>query len=250
MYPFVNRRNLLTIAIQPEGTFTGYAGLNHDSIFQVEFQNQEGEKVFPAEISAVVRKPFNSYVYFGIRSVEVLTEEQPEVITVFGDSLVHQGYWFQALYHKYLESGAAGIQRIEKDVFSRYCPRQVILAAGINDLVHPGDGCPSDELPDSAELISGLTKLCKIVKMYGSTPILATLSPFCGYDQSWNREKEQIRQAVNTWIRQQERVMDIDVYVRNPEKQWCLKEEYDSGDHLHFNQAAGEWIAERWLKTQ
>lgn len=201
----IKKGNLLTIAIQPEGTFTGYAGLNHDSIFQVEFQNQEGEKVFPAEISAVVRK---------------------------------------------LESGAAGIQRIEKDVFSRYCPRQVILAAGINDLVHPGDGCPSDELPDSAELISDLTKLCKIVKMYGSTPILATLSPFCGYNQSWNREKEQIRQAVNTWILQQERVMDIDVYVRNPEKQWCLKEEYDSGDHLHFNQAAGEWIAERWLKTQ
>lgn len=276
----IKKGNLLTIGIQPEGTFTGYAGLNHDSVFQVEFQNQEGEKVFPAEISAVVRKPFNSHVYFGIRSVEVLTEEQPEVITVFGDSLVHQGYWFQALYQKYLESGetkvllnegisgnrvlrnanssstlnsifgVAGIQRIEKDVFSRYCPQQVILAAGINDLVHPGDGCPSDELPDSAELISGLTKLCKIVKMYGSTPVLATLSPFCGYDQSWNREKEQIRQTVNTWIRRQDRVMDIDVYVRNPEKQWCLKEEYDSGDHLHFNQAAGEWIAERWLKTQ
>ena len=44
--------------------------------------------------------------------------------------------------------------------------------------------------------------------------------------------------------------MDIDVYVRNPEKQWCLNAEYDSGDHLHFNQTAGEWIAERWLKTQ
>lgn len=277
--PF-KKGDILTIAIQPEGMFTGYAGLNHNSFFQVEFQNQKGEKVSPAEFSEVVRKPFNSYVYFGIRSVEVQTKEEPEVITVFGDSLVHQGYWFQELYQKYLESGEAkvflnegisgnrvlrnansssslntifgvsGIQRIEKDVFFRYCPQQVILAIGINDLVHPGDGCPPDELPDSEELIYGLMKLCKIVKMYGSIPVLATLSPFCGYNQSWNEEKEQIRQEVNAWIRQQERVMDIDVYVRDPEKQWCLKAEYDSGDHLHFNQMAGKWIAERWLKTQ
>ena len=41
--PF-KKGDVLTIAIQPEGTFTGYAGLNYDSFFEVAFQNQPANK--------------------------------------------------------------------------------------------------------------------------------------------------------------------------------------------------------------
>ena len=276
----VKKGEVLSVEVKPEGLFTGYAGFNSASFFHVKFQKTSGEGIHPSEFSEVVRKPFNSYVCFGIRGIEVLTENKPEIITVFGDSLVHQGHWFQEMYQKSFEQnemevfvnegisgnrvlhdantnssvnsvfGMAGIRRLKRDVFFRYHPGTVIIAEGINDLIHPGTCCPKKELPTSEELIWGLKELGNIVKNNGSQLILATLSPFYGYDQSWNEQKEKIRQEVNAWIREQELVLDIDKYVRDEEKNMCLCEAFDSGDHLHFNQLAGKKIAERWTGNE
>ena len=124
-----------------------------------------------------------------VRTIEILTEDRAEIITAFGDSLVQQGHWFQEWYKLLLQKGKrsvllnegisgnrvlrdassssrlnsifgeAGIKRIRKDVFGRYQPDQVILAEGINDLVHPGDGCSLEELPCAKELIEGIKEL-------------------------------------------------------------------------------------------
>lgn len=270
----INQGDTIIIRITPEGTFTGYVGLNSNTFFRVEFQDEVGSIINPSNFSDVVKKPFNTYVYFGIKSIEIDTEHKPKVVTVFGDSLVHQGHWFQALYKQYYMKkrpvvflnegisgnrllreantissinsvfGKSGIQRIEADVYGRYRPDIVILAEGINDLVHPGNGCPKEELPTSEELISGILQLCEIIKGHGSKPFVATISPFYGYGQSWSEEKEYIRQNVNQWIRKQkvEKIIDIDGYVKSEKNSACLDKKFDSGDHLHLNHIAGEWI--------
>ena len=146
--------------------------------------------------------------------------------------------------------GKAGISRLREDVFSRYHPDKVILAEGINDLVHPGNGCPLQELPDAEALIRGLEELCSQVEQENSIPVLATLSPFKDYDHIWNAEREAIRRKVNDWIRTHEQYMDIDAFVRDETESDRLKAIFDSGDHLHFNRAAGVEIAKKWEAIQ
>lgn len=269
----------IEISWKLEGIFSCYAGLNSNTVFQVEFLNAEGQNIKQDRFSGVAERNFNSWVYFGIRSMEILTESRPEVITVFGDSLVHQGHWFQEWYHLRMHRGdtvllnegisgnrvlldansvsslnsifgKAGVSRLKEDVFSRYHPDKVILAEGINDLVHPGNGCPLQELPDAKMLIRGLEEMCSQVEQENSIPVLATISPFKDYDHIWSAERENIRRKVNDWIRTQEQYMDIDAFVRDENDREKLKAIYDSGDHLHFNRTAGVEIAKRWEAVQ
>ena len=83
---------------------TGYVGLNSNKMIDVKFYKYEKDKqlkgIYPKEISDAVKSSFNNYVYFGIRSLEVLTDKKPYIITVFGDSIVHQGYWMNSLFMK------------------------------------------------------------------------------------------------------------------------------------------------------
>jgi hypothetical protein len=53
-------------------------------------------------------------------------------------------------------------------------------------------------------------------------------------------EKESVRQEVNTWIRNSaefDGVVDFDAVLRDPSRPTRLLPAYDSGDHLHSNEA-------------
>jgi lysophospholipase L1-like esterase len=55
-----------------------------------------------------------------------------------------------------------------------------------------------------------------------------------------SEEKEKVRQAVNKWIRESgayDGVADFDAVVRDPANPKHIKAEFDSGDHLHPNDA-------------
>jgi lysophospholipase L1-like esterase len=65
------------------------------------------------------------------------------------------------------------------------------------------------------------------------------LLPFKGSD-NYNAEGEAKRQAVNAWIRSSavvDGVIDFDSAVRNPADTASLLPAFDSGDHLHPNDA-------------
>ena len=92
-----------------EGKITSYAGLNNDSVFRVSFSDHRGEEIRPEQISRAAERKFNPYVYFGVRTIEVLTEDRAEIITAFGDSLVQQGHWFQEWYKLLLQKGKRSV---------------------------------------------------------------------------------------------------------------------------------------------
>ena len=66
-----------------------------------------------------------------------------------------------------------------------------------------------------------------------------TILPFDGA-MYFTPEGEATRQAVNDWIRTGgafDAVIDFDAVVRDPDQPTRLLPEYDSGDHLHPNDA-------------
>jgi lysophospholipase L1-like esterase len=74
------------------------------------------------------------------------------------------------------------------------------------------------------------------------TPFQGTALP--GY---YSEENEAKRQAVNRWIRtggEYDGVIDFDRAVRDPAQPLRMLPEYDSGDHLHPNDAGMQAMAD------
>lgn len=252
---------------------SGCCGFHSDNIGNVMFFEKKG-RVKAAKISRAAARNFSPHVVFGIRSIEVASREKPVILAAFGDSIVQQGYWAGALQRRFAESmpgwllynegisgnrilydnhsssnlnpifGKAGIRRFETDVFSSCHPDIVLIAEGVNDLVHPGNGSPISETVTAEELIGGLKKLCCMTEKNGSIPLPATISPFLGYNEIEDGQREEVRQQVNHWIRQMPYFLDVDACVRSRFDASCLDAAYDIGDHLHLNALAGDVISE------
>jgi lysophospholipase L1-like esterase len=65
------------------------------------------------------------------------------------------------------------------------------------------------------------------------------LTPFDGANY-WTAEGEAKRQALNQWIRTSgsyDAVIDFDAVTRDPQQPTKFLPQYDSGDHLHPNDA-------------
>ena len=73
-----------------------------------------------------------------------------------------------------------------------------------------------------------------------------TLLPWEGV-WTFTSKGEAIRQQVNEWIRTGgafDRVVDFDAVTRDPAHPTRLKPEYDSGDHVHPNDAGNHAMAD------
>jgi lysophospholipase L1-like esterase len=125
--------------------------------------------------------------------------------------------------------------RLDRDVLSQTGVTDVIVLEGINDI---GDGATADEIIDAHQQIIAEAQALGI-KTYG-----ATLTPFGGSTpfggQYGTPEGETQRQAVNRWIRTgsaYDGIFDFDQALRDPQDPTRLLPLYDSGDHLHPNDA-------------
>ena len=139
--------------------------------------------------------------------------------------------------------GPAGLDRFERDALQQPGVKSVIVRLGINDIGLPGAIAPAAERADAASLIAGYRKLIARARQQGVRIVGTTLSPFehttlaPGY---YTPAKEAVRQAVNRWIRSSgefDAVIDFDQVLRDPAHPARLLPGYDSGDHLHPNDA-------------
>jgi lysophospholipase L1-like esterase len=137
--------------------------------------------------------------------------------------------------------GRAALARFDRDVIATAGVRYMVVLIGINDIGHPGTGTiPASEEPTPEELIAGYRQLIARAHEKGIAIYGATLTPFEGtiFPGYYSPEKEQIRQAVNNWIRSSDEfdgVIDFDRAVRDPSHPTRMLPAYDSGDHLHPN---------------
>ena len=147
-------------------------------------------------------------------------------------------------------TGPSGLSRFERDVLSQSGVTHAIILIGINDI---GVGVLARHLPPSVtggsasaeQLIAGLQQLTARARARGVKVLLGTLLPFKGSGY-WNDDSEVWRQAVNRWIRGRQGVdgvIDFDAALRDENDHQALNPTYDSGDHLHPNDAGNAAMA-------
>ena len=143
--------------------------------------------------------------------------------------------------------GQSGLARFERDVLGQAGVTYLIVALGVNDILFPGSFIPATDRVTSRSILSGYRQLIarahsKRIRVIGTTipPFEHALfrNPF--YGRFYTPENERVREEVNAWIRSGgafDGVIDFDGAVCDPGHRTQLAPSYDSGDHLHVNDA-------------
>jgi lysophospholipase L1-like esterase len=142
-------------------------------------------------------------------------------------------------------AGISALARFDRDVLSRPGVKWVVLLEGINDINIRGRTEGPNAL-SSDDLIAGYRQLIERCHLYGIRIAGATIMAEEGVPTASERG-EGIRQAVNQWIREKghfDAVVDLDAATRDPQHPARLKLEYDSGDHIHPNDAGNQAMAD------
>ncbi|PYQ60424.1 MAG: GDSL family lipase [Acidobacteria bacterium] len=165
----------------------------------------------------------------GVIGNRLLSDSPPETVHLFGAAL-----------------GQAGLTRFQRDVLDQSGVKFVIVGLGINDIAFPGSFTPQNQMVTAGNLISGYRQLIKRAHREGIRVIGTTMPPI---ENSFFKdppltfftpEKEAVRQKVNDWIlngKEFDAVIDFDAVVRDPSRPTRILPAYDSGDHLHPNDA-------------
>jgi lysophospholipase L1-like esterase len=136
--------------------------------------------------------------------------------------------------------GQSALNRFDRDVLAQPGVRWVIFSDDpINDL---GSGNP----PTGDQLISGITQLISRAHQAGIKFLCSTLTPFQGAG-GWTPQGETARGQINTFVRSSssgcDDVVDQDVATHDPANPTRFLPAFDSGDHLHPNEAGLQAIA-------
>jgi lysophospholipase L1-like esterase len=138
--------------------------------------------------------------------------------------------------------GDSALARFDRDVAAQPGARSVIVLLGINDIGQPTSIAPPSEAVSVRQMISAYRQLIARAHERGLRIYGGTMTPFqdttiAGY---YSAENEAKRRAANRWIRtsgEWDGVIDFDRAVRDPNQPGRMLPAYDSGDHLHPNDA-------------
>jgi lysophospholipase L1-like esterase len=145
--------------------------------------------------------------------------------------------------------GKSGISRFEKAITGHTNVKYMIVLQGINDInfTEMGNMVASDEQPVTpGQIIEGYKKCIETAHRYKVKIIGATIMPMSGCIFATDNGEAK-RQSVNNWIRTSgafDSVIDFDKAVQDPADPKKLLETYDSGDHLHQNNAGSKAMAD------
>ncbi|WP_328521564.1 SGNH/GDSL hydrolase family protein [Kribbella sp. NBC_00359] len=135
--------------------------------------------------------------------------------------------------------GEHALTRFSRDVLARPGVRSVIILDGVNDLAAWNETGPVT----CAQIIDGHRTLIRLAHARGLRVIGATITPM-GASAAYSPDGERIRQQVNHWIRtsgEYDAVVDFDRIVANSDR---IRAAYDSGDHIHLNDAGYRAVAD------
>jgi lysophospholipase L1-like esterase len=144
-------------------------------------------------------------------------------------------------------AGVSGLARFERDVLSQPAVSHVVIMLGINDIGWPGTALePNGIIRTADDIVAGYKQMIGRARVRSIKVIGATLTPFenalagrpnQGY---FTLDKEVRRLAVNHWIRSSgafDAIIDFDRVIADPSRSAAIAASYDSGDHLHPNDA-------------
>jgi lysophospholipase L1-like esterase len=126
--------------------------------------------------------------------------------------------------------GVAGLTRLDRDVFAQSGVRSVILLEATNDIGYSAS---------ATEIIAGYQQVIDRTHARGLCVLGGTVTPFGGSFIE-TPERVQTWQTVNSWVRDSgafDGVIDFAAATAAPANALALNPMYDSGDHLHPNDA-------------
>ncbi|MDN6029531.1 MAG: SGNH/GDSL hydrolase family protein [Lactococcus plantarum] len=126
--------------------------------------------------------------------------------------------------------GQSALSRLDRDVFNRPGLKDILLLEGINDI---NTGASANKI------IEGYKKIINQAHTSGVRVIAVTIPPFKVYP-TWSVKKEKVRQKVNHWILTSgafDGTVDFSKVLVASGNLEELNPSYDSGDHLHPNNA-------------
>jgi lysophospholipase L1-like esterase len=250
---------LHTTYISKEGDITGAAEIAGAATSQSMFWLSSVDVAAPANVAAIVT--FGDSITDGTRSTPDTDSSWPSFLAarllsnpatsriavlneaISGNRILRDGI------------GPAGLARFDRDVLTQPGIQWVTILEGINDIgagigeafvFGPRPNSPASENPTPDDIIGAYRQMIERAHTHGIKVIGCTLLPFEGaayYSEGGNT----VRQAVNQWIRTSrafDAVVDFDAVTRNPQSPNKVRPEFDSGDHLHPNDAGYKAMAE------
>ncbi len=238
----------------------------HTGAWQTSYISPEGDHTGTAEMPVAD----TTQSWFFLARVEVVVPEQTGVLVAFGDSITDgtrstpdtnnrwPDHFAQRLAAQRVQLGVlnagisgnrvlsdgssfSGLARFDRDVLAATGVTHVTVLLGTNDI----GGARENPSPTAEDIIAGHRQFIDRAHAQGLTIYGATLAPFEGANY-WTSVGELKRQALNDWIRTSDlydAVIDFDAVLRDPAEPTKLRSEYDSGDHLHPNDAGYEAMA-------
>ena len=137
--------------------------------------------------------------------------------------------------------GVSALARLDRDVLRIDGLTHIIVLEGTNDIGMSGPS-PMGNNPrlTSGELIAGYRQILARAHARGVRVVFGTITPAGGSMSHSSPEKDALRKAVNQWIQtsgEPDGIVDFDAATRNPANPDQLLPAFDSGDHLHPNEA-------------
>ena len=132
----------------------------------------------------------------------------------------------------------SALSRLGQDALDQPGVRTMILLEGVNDLT-------SANPPNVVALVTGYRRVVADAHAHGVQVVASTILPFGGYGL-WTPGRERERQAVNRWITTGggfDGVVNLAAVVADPAAPARLAPRFDSGDHLHLNDAGYRALA-------
>jgi lysophospholipase L1-like esterase len=211
---------------EPSGTVTYHPAAMQTSVYSRGPQDHAGDASATAFTDT-------STVWHYISAVDV-TGPPGTVVALANSGISGNRVLLDANYPNYTiyaTSGRSAQWRLPLDVLDRAGARSVIIFEGVNDIQQ------TPPQSDPQAIIAGLAQIAAQARARGLRVVGATITPFEGW-RTWTPSMEAVRVAVNDWIRQSfPAVADFDAAVRDSADPAVLNPAFDSGDHLHPNDA-------------
>lgn len=143
--------------------------------------------------------------------------------------------------------GLSGLARLNRDVLNQSNAKVMIFSMGTNDIgrtFFPGDKSEKGVTVDQMEWAT--QQVVWRAHARGMRVICATLNPYEGASY-FNAEGESMRQAFNRFVRSShvcDGTVDFDLVTLDPSHPARFLPKYDSGDHLHPNDAGYQAMAD------
>jgi lysophospholipase L1-like esterase len=243
---------LSTNYISKPGDFTGTADLPVDHTVASWFYLTGVEVKSSKDTLAIVT--FGDSITDGTRSTPDTNHRWPNLLAErltqhhIKLSVVDEGIAGNRVLHDFV--GPNALARFDRDVLAQPGVGYVTVLMGINDIGDIGRVLTQPGLapqPVGAdEIIAGHRQMITRAHEQGLKIVGCTLTPFEGAAY-FSPEGETKRQAVNKFIRAgggYDGLIDFDAVVRDPAHPARFLAMYDSGDHLHPNDAGYKAMAD------